>query len=101
VIVIHLGNGETWNRHDFSEQMIIEIRPEQRINTFDTPILGSVSSLLDFSSDRIAELKRHGYNDARRCIEPIVQTFRTVQAQRQSHNCLVNSTARLLNDPSL
>lgn len=100
-IVIHLGNGETWNRHDFSEQTIIEIRPEQRINTFDTPILGSVSSLLDFSSDRIAELKRRGYNDARRCIEPIVQTFRTVQAQRQSNDCLVNSTVRLLNDPSL
>jgi len=100
-IVIHLDNGEIWNRHDFPEQTIIEIRPEQRINTFDTPILGSVSSLLDFSGDRIAELKKRGYEDARRCLEPIIETFRGVGSQRQSHNSLVNSTQQLLNDSSL
>ncbi len=100
-IVIHLGNGETWNRHDFPKQTIIEIRPEQRINTFDTPILGSVSSLLDFSSDRIAELKMRGYQDARRCLEPLIHTFSTVQSQRQSLGSLIDSTSQLLNDPSL
>ncbi len=100
-IVIHLSNGAIWNRHDFPEQTVIEIRPEQRINAFDTPILGSVSSLLDFSAERIAELKMRGYQDARRCLEPIIQTFRTVQSQRQSFNSLVNSTAQLLNDPLL
>jgi NTE family protein len=100
-IVIHLDNGEIWNRHDFPEQTIIEIRPEQRINTFDTPILGSVSSLLDFSGDRIAELKKRGYEDARRCLEPIIETFRGIRSQRQSHNSLVNSTQQLLNDSSL
>lgn len=100
-IVIHLDNGEVWNRHDFPEQTIIEIRPEQRINKFDTPILGSVSSLLDFSGDRIAELKTRGYQDARRCLEPIIQTFRTVQAQRQSHHSLLDSTQQLLNDSPL
>jgi NTE family protein len=100
-IVIHLGNGETWNRHDFPEQTVIEIRPEQRINKFDTPILGSVSSLLDFSAERIAELKSRGYEDAKRCLEPIIQTFSSVQAQRQSHHSLINLTAQLLNDPLL
>jgi NTE family protein len=97
-IVIHLGNGETWNRHDFAQQTIIEIRPEQPINTFDTPILGSVSSLLDFSAERITELKKRGYEDARRCLEPVIATFRSVQAQRQSHNSLMSSTQQLLND---
>ena len=100
-IVIHLSNGAIWNRHDFPEQTVIEIRPEQRINTFDAPILGSVSSLLDFSAERIAELKLRGYQDAKRCLEPIVQTFRSVQVQRQSHNSLINLTAQLLNDPLL
>ncbi len=100
-IVIHLDNGQIWNRHDFPEQTIIEIRPEQRINTFDTPIFGSVSSLLDFSGDRIAELKMRGYQDARRCLEPIIQTFQAVRDQRQSHNSLIRSTSQLLNDPSL
>lgn len=80
---------------------MIEIRPEQRINKLDTPILGSVSSLLDFSAERIAELKMRGYEDARRCLEPIIETFRGVQSRRQIHHALVNSTQQLLNDPSL
>ncbi len=100
-IVIHLDNGEVWNRHDFPEQTIIEIRPEQRINKFDTPIIGSVSSLLDFSGDRIAELKRRGYQDARRCLEPIIETFRSVQSQRHSHHSLLDSTQQLLTDSPL
>jgi NTE family protein len=100
-IVIHLDNGEVWNRHNFPEQTVIEIRPEQRINKFDTPVLGSVSSLLDFSSDRIAELKLRGYEDAKRCLEPIIETFRAIQDQRQTHNLLVDSTQLLLNDPPL
>ncbi len=100
-IVIHLDNGEVWNRHDFPEQTIIEIRPEQRINKFDTPIIGSVSSLLDFSGDRIAELKRRGYQDARRCLELIIETFRSVQSQRHSHHSLLDSTQQLLTDSPL
>lgn len=100
-IVIHLSNGQIWNRHDFPEQTVIEIRPEQRINKLDTPILGSVSSLLDFSAERIAELKARGYEDAKRCLEPLIQTFGTVQSQRQSLGSLVNSTTQLLNDPPL
>jgi NTE family protein len=100
-IVIHLDNGEVWNRHDFPEQTVIEIRPEQPINKFDTPILGSVSSLLDFSAERIAELKRRGYQDARRCLEPIIDTFKSIQAQRQSHHSLLDSTQQLLNDSPL
>ncbi|AFZ21655.1 hypothetical protein [Allocoleopsis franciscana] len=41
------------------------------------------------------------YEDAKRCLEPIVQTFSSVQAQRQSHHSLINLTAQLLNDPLL
>lgn len=88
------------HRHDFP-QTIIEIRPEQLINQSDTPLLGSVSSLLDFNAKRLAELKTHGYQDARRCLEPLIQTFRAVKDQRQSHDSLVNSTQWLLNDPPL
>ncbi len=100
-IVIHLGNGETWNRHDFSEQTIIEIRPEQQINTFDTPILGSVSSLLDFSAKRIAQLKECGYQDAKCCLEPVIETLRDVRVLRQSQEELLRSTIQLQNDPLL
>ncbi len=101
VIVIHLKNGAAWNRHDFPEQTVIEIRPEQRIEKSDTPIISKIDSYLDFSSERIAELKKRGYEDAKRCLIPIMEVFRTVKDQRESHNSLVNSTQRLLNDPPL
>ena len=100
VIVIHLENGSVSHRHDFP-QTIIEIRPEQLINQSDTPLLGSVSSLLDFNAKRLAELKTHGYQDARRCLEPLIQTFRAVKDQRQSHDSLLTSTQWLLNDSPL
>ncbi len=99
VIVIHLKNGAAWNRHDFPEQTVIEIRPEERIEKSDTLIIGKIDSYLDFSSERIAELKKRGYEDAKRCLIPIMELFRTVNGQRESHNSLVNSTQRLLNDP--
>lgn len=100
-IVIHLQNGSVWSRHDFPDQTIIEIRPEQRINKSEMPVIGLIDSWLDFSGDRIAELQQRGYEDAKRCLEPIAQTFRAVTHQRQSHASLVDSTLRLLNDEPL
>lgn len=101
VIVIHLKNGAVWNRHDFSEQTIIEIRPEKKINKSDTPVFGIIDTYLDFSTERIAELKRRGYEDAKRCLNPIIETLITVKQQRQSYNSLLTSTQRLLNDSPL
>lgn len=113
-IIIHLQNGSVWSptgsrsptagnppaapshRQDFPEQTIIEIRPEQPINKSDTPLIGLVDSWLNFSAERIAELKQRGYEDARRCLEPIILTFRTVREQRQAHNSMVDSTTLLL-----
>ena len=99
--MIHLQNGPLWSRYDFPEQTIIEIRPEQPINKFDTPLYGSLISLLDFSADRIAELQERGYKDAVRCLEPTIQAFTAVKDQRHSHDPLVYSTQLLVNDPPL
>lgn len=100
-IVIHLENGSTWNRHDFPHQTVVEIRPEQRINQSTTPILGSFSDLLNFSAARIAELKQRGYEDAKRCMQPILETFTTIHDQRNIHHSLSQSTEMLLNDAPL
>jgi len=97
-IVIHLCNGAVWSRHDFPEQTIIEIRPEKPINNNDNLLLGSISSLLDFKSDRIYELQQQGYNDAERCLKPIIQTLITTKNQRLTHDALANSTQSLLED---
>ncbi|GAB1542521.1 patatin-like phospholipase family protein [Scytonema sp. NUACC21] len=101
VIVIHLQNGAVWNRYNFPEQTVIEIRPQEKLEKFDTPLISKIVSYLDFSSERITKLKNRGYEDAKRCLIPIIKTLKTVEDQRQSHNSLVNSTQRLLNDPPL
>ncbi|PPJ61736.1 hypothetical protein CUN59_19305 [Cuspidothrix issatschenkoi CHARLIE-1] len=63
--------------------------------------MGLIDSWLDFSYERITELKQRGYEDAKRCLNPIIQTLTSVKQQRQTHNKLVNSTQQLLNDPPL
>lgn len=97
-IVIHLGNGTAWSRHDFPEQTILEIRPEKPIDSSDRLLIGSISSLLDFSCDRLYELQQHGYADAERCLEPIIQTLIATKNQRHTHDALANSTQMLLED---
>ncbi len=97
-IVIHLCNGSVWNRDEFPNQTIIEIRPEKPINSSDNLLLSSISSLLDFNSDRIYELQERGYEDAERCLKPIIQTLISTKNQRNTHGKLVNSTQRLLED---
>lgn len=97
-IVIHLENGSTWDRYDFPDQIIIEIRPEQSICKSNSFIIGESSALLDFSSERISELKRRGYTDAKRCIKNVIRTFTVIENQRISKNTLINSTKLLVDD---
>ncbi|MGK7899780.1 MAG: patatin-like phospholipase family protein [Xenococcus sp. (in: cyanobacteria)] len=100
-IVIHLSNGTIWSRHDFPEQTVIEIRPQEQINKSEIPLIGLADTYLDFSPERIADLKCRGYADARRCLEPILNTLVTVRQQRQIENSLLDSTQMLLDDAPL
>ncbi|OYQ62212.1 patatin [Pseudanabaena sp. SR411] len=100
-IVIHLGNGTTWDRYDFPNQTIIEIRPEQSINKSDAFLIGEGSALLDFSPERISELKRRGYADAKLCMDNIIRTFTGIGDLRASTDSLINSTRLLMEDDPL
>ena len=86
-IVIHLGNGELWNRHEFPNQTIIEIRP--------TEDMGGLDKLLDFSPERIQLLQKRGYQDAKRILEPILQTLTIERSRRESFARLQETTKRL------
>lgn len=48
--------------------------------------------------ESIVNLKQRGYEDAKRCLEPIIQTLITVKEQRQTHNSLLESIQLLLDD---
>ncbi len=101
VLVIHLSNGVSWNRYAFPEQTIIEIRPEHPMLKNHIPGVGLAQSIIDFSPQRIAELKENGYDDAQRCVEKIRHLIEIVTEQRIAINRLNASTNRLSNDPPL
>jgi NTE family protein len=108
VIVIHLQNGVVWERKQFPNQTIIEIRPQESIDKFNIPIAGKMCTFLDFSRERIAELKRRGYKDAKDCMEPILKALGTINSHRDgidllhdSTTSLLNSTKQLMDDESL
>ncbi|MFP4008974.1 MAG: patatin-like phospholipase family protein, partial [Spirulinaceae cyanobacterium] len=67
----------------------------------NSALFGSAQTFTDFSSQRIADLKKRGYNDAKRCLESAINTFQAVNQLRQSTNSLMESTRRLLDDPPL
>jgi NTE family protein len=100
VVVVHLGNGATWNRQDFPEVAVVEIRPELPIQTRSGP-LGWMESIIDFSPERINELRARGYADAERVIPPIARLLASAHRQRNSLKLLQNSTRRLDEDPPL
>jgi NTE family protein len=100
-IVIHLENGSAWDRYNFPHQNIVEIRPEQSTNKSDIFLIGEGSALLDFSPDRIAELKRRGYADAKQCMDSIIHIFKVIGEQRISTEKLINSTQLLADDNPL
>ncbi|NEP80398.1 MAG: patatin-like phospholipase family protein [Okeania sp. SIO3B3] len=97
-IVIHLENAVTWNRYDFPEQAIIEIRPTQSLNKNQALIAGDITSMLDFSSERISQLKQLGYEDAKYCLEPIRRTFTSLGELRLQDDILRNKTEELQGD---
>ncbi|MDB9468660.1 patatin-like phospholipase family protein [Dolichospermum circinale] len=90
-IVIHLGNGELWNRHDFPNQTIIEIRPRED--------MGGLNKLLDFSPKRIQLLQNRGYEDAKLCLEPILQTLIIERSRQKSFAELQETSKRLRDEP--
>lgn len=100
-IVIHLGNGSIWNRNNFPEQTIIEIRPVDIIDELSTPVVGGIAALLDFSLERITLLKQRGYQDAKYHLEPILEGLLAIRSQKYSQESLLSSTQRLIDDEAL
>lgn len=65
----------------------------------NTAILGDLTSLFDFSGDRIRELKQKGYEDAKKHLEQILTKI--YHAQKTIEENLINFTQKLLNDEPL
>lgn len=96
-VVIHLSNGSLWNRHNFKEINIIEIRPEKPI-FLSTGIGEKVSSLLDFNANRILQLKQEGKHDAEKILNKIAFPLNSIRSLRSTQSRLKWSMQRLDDD---
>lgn len=92
VIVTHLSDGALWNRHDYPDTTVIEIRPSGIARK------GALGDLLGFELSSIESWMEQGYRDTLRCMEPIRQALeiRDVGARAEAkRDAAVN---RLRND---
>lgn len=81
VIVTHLTDGSGWDRHDFPNTTIIEVRPKVPISKES-----NVKDLLSFKASKINEWIGQGYDDAKRCIGNVKQSL---ELQKASQNALL------------
>ncbi|VFS45164.1 Patatin-like phospholipase [Budvicia aquatica] len=72
VIVTHLANGSLWDRHDFPDTTVLEIRPQSSFSRSDSTFSG-ISDLLGFHPDKINSWIEQGYQDTLLCTEKIMQ----------------------------
>ena len=83
VVVTHLEDGSMWNRHDFQQAEIIEIRPS------GIGRKGTVGDVLGFDNQLIAQWMEQGYEDTRAClgrIRAVVQTHAELQASARARD---------------
>jgi len=78
-IVVNLSDGSFFNRHEFPDTNIIEIRPEKSLHPD-----GLFSSLFDFRRDRISALIEQGYSDAERCVGNAARALQLVRERGKS-----------------
>lgn len=63
-IVTHLEDGSLWNRHDFPEITVLEIRPQTPISKNSLALM----DMFDFSQSNISDWMQQGYTDTLHCI---------------------------------
>ena len=92
VIVTHLSDGALWDRLDYPETTIIEIRPSRIARN------GALGDLLGFELSSIESWIEQGYLDTLRCVAPVRDALRIRDIVQRAEAGRDVKIARLLND---
>lgn len=85
VVVNHLSDGSLWDRHDFPETTVLEIRPER-------PISRSMADMLAFGdTDAVSSWMEQGYKDTNRCMLRVIRPLGVVAKLEESEQALRSS----------
>lgn len=96
VIVSHLSDGSLWDRHNFPDTTVIEIRPQKEISR------DGAKDLLAFDASRINEWIEQGYTDTVACIGKIKEALNNrnhlrvaMQGQQKTEKMMLSSSERM------
>lgn len=92
VIVTHLSDGSLWNRHDYPDTTIIEIRPSSIARK------GTLGDLLGFELSSIESWIEQGYQDTLRCVSPVQDALRIRDIAQRAEAGRDSAMVRLVND---
>lgn len=93
VVVVHLQRGIVVNEHEHLRLVRIDIRPSRDLRSAGT--LGGLTGLLDFSPDRVADLRALGYADARTSFQHALAPVAAARSLRESEQVMTQALARL------
>lgn len=92
-IVVHLKHGSFWDRKEYENTSIIEVRPAE-----DLYAEGKLSSLMNFDENKINYLIERGYEDAYRCIGNVLKAIKLQEYTETTRIEMRESLIRLQND---
>ncbi|OWR30776.1 hypothetical protein CDO73_09295 [Saccharibacillus sp. O23] len=92
-VVAHLSDASFFDRHEFKDTTIIEIRPESSLHPN-----GLLSSMFDFRAETIDRLIEQGYADAKRCISRSLKSVMLIKQDKKSREVRQASLEQIEND---
>jgi NTE family protein len=96
IIVAHLTRGELWDAHQYPDVPIIEVRP--RMTMHDPGLVGGLTSILDFSPERVSARMRQGYADAADVLNRTAKVLGSVEARRRGQAAMLRAIAALADE---
>ena len=86
IIVVHLCDGSMWDRHQYKDVNIIEVRPQSSL-----AVGNSIADVLGFDYTRIEKWREQGYVDSLHCLKRVFDTINNVNQMEQSRTNLESS----------
>lgn len=93
VIVTHLSDGSLWNRRDFPNVAVLEIRPQSPI-TPDSSLAGAIKATMGFDRSNISRLMSQGFQDTMHCVGRVMKAATSRQKTKLSEHALNDSLRR-------
>lgn len=86
IIVVHLCDGSAWDRNQYPNTNIIEIRPRNLIARGN-----AVADVLGFEHNRIQSWIQQGYEDSMHCLRTVFETIAIHNRLKGARNQLISS----------